>query len=681
MIGKSIGRYHIIDQLGRGGMATVYKAYDTRLEREVAIKLIRRDAVSSEMVEQMLKRFEREAKVLAKLDHPNIVKLLDYGEYEGSPYLVMQYVRGGVIKIIPASPVPYPEAASILIPIARALGYAHRHAMIHRDVKPSNILLSDENLPMLSDFGIAKILGSEGETSLTGTGMGIGTPEYMSPEQGLGQVVDHRADIYSLGVVFYQMVTGHKPYEATTPMAVVIKHINDALPNPRLYVRDLPERVVRIIYKAMAKNPADRYQSMAEFATALESLKSDVGNPAKEQQGMKAKAIPPMAIPQQGKPAAPSITTLPTQMRPAMTNPQKIPVPPAPALVEKKRPRRGLWILGCGGIALLFGLVGAGAILVSLIGKNGGLGVGLKKAETPPPTETAMILSSNPVPSETMLLTTAPPPPTLTPTPPLSVQLGDSVYVEEGGFLFQPIESCSFTSSSGYIMMMKKDGNNAVDPFYQFYGFPLDGSLDLQQLYEQMKGVLGSDWLASEPRPITVDGKPGLASDITSTLATIQEHKGIFVVVWVSAYQGFYYVGTALTEDWNKEISEVSDIVLKGVHFFDIPPLPTATAFMTEETPTLELTPTPTLVSSSAPVEPTPTQVPDRHTKTPTSAPTAVPTKTSPPPTLIHKSPTPTSWKRSLTPTLGKPTATSLKRTSTPTRSLYLRSPTPTPIK
>lgn len=266
IIGKSLGRYHVIEPLGEGGMAAVYRALDTTLERDVAIKVIRTDKVTDP---QFIKRFEREAKALARLNHPHIVHINDYGEQENIPYLVMDFLPGGTLKQKLGSPMPYQEAARLLAPVARALEYAHENDVIHRDVKPANILLTDRGLPMLSDFGIAKLFEAD-TTALTGTGVGIGTPEYMAPEQSQGHKVDHRADIYALGVVFYELVTGRRPYEADTPIAVIIKHINDPLPNPRQFVPDLPHGVEQIIIKALQKDPENRYQDMGKFAEVLE---------------------------------------------------------------------------------------------------------------------------------------------------------------------------------------------------------------------------------------------------------------------------------------------------------------------------------------------------------------------------------------------------------------------------
>jgi serine/threonine protein kinase len=269
-VGQDIDRYHIVEHLGKGGMAYVYKALDTRLDRFVAVKVI--ILTPDEDMTKFFKRFEREAKALAKLSHPHIVKIHDYGEDKGTPFLVMEYLEGGTLKAKMGKPTPFTEAARLLIPIAQALDYAHQQNIIHRDIKPANIMLTKSGLPMLTDFGIAKILEKAETTELTGTGVGIGTPDYMSPEQGQGLNVDSRTDIYSLGVVFYELVTGIKPFHADTPMATIIKHITAELPRPRTYIQDLPDEVENIIFKSMAKKSEFRYQTMAEFAAALEKL-------------------------------------------------------------------------------------------------------------------------------------------------------------------------------------------------------------------------------------------------------------------------------------------------------------------------------------------------------------------------------------------------------------------------
>jgi serine/threonine protein kinase len=272
LTGQSLGRYHILEQLGEGGMATVYKALDTRLERYVAIKVIRTDMFGRTLLERMFKRFEREAKSLAKLSHPNIVKVLDYGEHEGAPFIAMEFIPGGTLKDkLKGIQLPWLPCIRLLLPVAQALAYAHEAGIIHRDVKPSNILVTKSGEPMLSDFGIAKILEDETSTELTATGAGIGTPEYMAPEQGLGQA-DGRADVYALGIVLYQMLTGHIPFRADTPMAVMLKKNTEPLPRPSQFVQNLPPAVENVLIKALARDRENRYPNMMAFVTALKAL-------------------------------------------------------------------------------------------------------------------------------------------------------------------------------------------------------------------------------------------------------------------------------------------------------------------------------------------------------------------------------------------------------------------------
>jgi serine/threonine protein kinase len=274
LIGQSLGHYHILEQLGEGGMAIVYKARDLHLERDVAVKVIRTDIFGPVILERMLKRFQKEGRALGKLTYPNIVPILNYGEHDGTPYLVMPYLPGGTLKDRMKKRMPYHEAIRLLTPIAQALAHGHELGIIHRDVKPSNILITSTGEPMLSDFGIAKILDAEETRELTATGTGIGTPEYMAPEQGMGQV-DERSDIYALGIILYEMVVGRIPFQADTPMAILLKKNQDALPSPRQFVPDLPQSVENVLIKALARDPNHRYQSMRNLVSALERLGRD----------------------------------------------------------------------------------------------------------------------------------------------------------------------------------------------------------------------------------------------------------------------------------------------------------------------------------------------------------------------------------------------------------------------
>jgi serine/threonine protein kinase len=274
--GQSLGRYHIIEQLGEGGMATVYKAYDTRLEREVAIKFIRTNLFGTAVLENILKRFEREAKSLASLSHPNIVKVYDFGNYEGTPYLVMEYISGGTLKsrMEKENPIGWEKSLRLLLPIARALESAHQAGTIHRDIKPGNILLTSQGQPILTDFGIAKILETDEMSTITGSGVGIGTPAYMAPEQWANKAVA-QSDVYGLGVVLYEMITGRKPYLADTPAEFILKQATEPLPHPSLFTPGLPIAVEKLLIKALAIKLSDRYESIAEFANEIEKLIGD----------------------------------------------------------------------------------------------------------------------------------------------------------------------------------------------------------------------------------------------------------------------------------------------------------------------------------------------------------------------------------------------------------------------
>jgi serine/threonine protein kinase len=293
LIGQSIGRYHILEQLGEGGMATVYRAFDTRLDCDVAIKFIRAQKLDGENSTKVLKRFKDEAQKTAALVHPNIIPVIDCGDYKGTPYMVMKYIPGGTLKssihernMRRQGPYPYQQAAALLAPIARALEVAHRNGIVHRDVKPSNILLTSDGQPMLTDFGVAKIVDPLDTIDHTGVGVGIGTPEYMAPEQWAGKGIDGRADVYALGVVFYEMVTGRVPFTADTVPAILLKVINDPLPRPRELVKDLPEKVERILLKALAKRTEDRYPTVSAFAADLE--KFAIGSPDPKPQRSRA---------------------------------------------------------------------------------------------------------------------------------------------------------------------------------------------------------------------------------------------------------------------------------------------------------------------------------------------------------------------------------------------------------
>ncbi len=262
--GAIIGQYHIIEQVGRGGMATVYKAYQPNLDRYVAVKVLTPDLAETT---GFIARFEREARAVARLRHRNILTVYDYGRQGDMLYLVMEYVSGGTLRGRLGWPQDLAYAVNIISQVGDALAHAHRQGMIHRDVKPGNILMAEEDWPLLSDFGLAKMV--EDSLQLTASGASVGTPQYMSPEQAQGLAVDRRSDIYSLGAVLYEAVTGRPPFGTDSPMAIILRHINEPLTPPRTLRSDLPEEMELVILKALAKSPADRYQRMEEFLADL----------------------------------------------------------------------------------------------------------------------------------------------------------------------------------------------------------------------------------------------------------------------------------------------------------------------------------------------------------------------------------------------------------------------------
>jgi serine/threonine protein kinase len=266
VIGQNVGPYQIVAQLGQGGMATVYKAYHANLDRYVAIKVLH---VAFKEDESFLERFKREAQIVAKLEHQHIVPVYDYADSEGQPYLVMKFIEGQTLKqyIRKKSP-DLEEVTRILTAVADALDYAHRHDVLHRDVKPSNIVIDKNGVPYLTDFGLARI-ASRGESTLS-QDMMVGTPQYISPEQAQGtHLLDAGTDIYSLGVVLYELVVGRVPFNADTPYAIIHDHIYKPLPLPSIVNPAVPEEVERVLLKSLAKKREDRFQTAGELATAF----------------------------------------------------------------------------------------------------------------------------------------------------------------------------------------------------------------------------------------------------------------------------------------------------------------------------------------------------------------------------------------------------------------------------
>ena len=261
---EKFSRYEVREELGRGGMSTIYRAYDPFFEREVALKVLHRELLEDIQVRE---RFEREAKIIAKLEHAAIVPVYDVGRDHNQLFFVMRYMSGGSLtERIQKRTMSLSGIAQIIQRVATALDYAHARGVVHRDLKPGNILFDEHNNAYISDFGIAKL--TQTASQITNSGI-IGTPTHMSPEQARGEGVDGRSDIYSLGVILFEMLSGKTPYDATTPLGLAFKHATYPIPRILNVNPNLPAGVEAVIEKVMAKERERRYRSGAELANAF----------------------------------------------------------------------------------------------------------------------------------------------------------------------------------------------------------------------------------------------------------------------------------------------------------------------------------------------------------------------------------------------------------------------------
>jgi serine/threonine protein kinase len=326
--------YELEKELGRGGMAIVYKARDKSLEREVAIKIL---PFSLSFDAEFVERFQREARTSAKLEHPNIIPIYRVGKSGRVIFFVMKFLRGKPLSnVIEArGALPVPEIKRLLIEAGRALGYAHKHGIVHRDIKPDNIMFDELGQAIVTDFGIAK---AQSGARLTGTGMSIGTPHYMSPEQARAQNLDGRSDIYSLGVVGYQCLTGHVPFDGEDSFSIGYKHIMEELPTPPLETADQRD-LFAVVQKMMAKKPEDRFQTAEELVVGLESSGGVASGLATEVATRPTEALTsPMGV---AAIASAATTPLPRASA-SMGKPKGVeePPPPPPAKPPAVRPPR-----------------------------------------------------------------------------------------------------------------------------------------------------------------------------------------------------------------------------------------------------------------------------------------------------------------------------------------------------
>jgi serine/threonine protein kinase len=361
--GETVGPYQILAQLGHGGMATVYKAYHEALDRYVALKVLH-PAFTDDAT--FMTRFQREARVVARLDHPNIVPIYDFAEYEGRPYLVMKFIEGETLKALLArGRLSLQQIVPIVEAVGAALAYAHQQNVVHRDVKPSNILISKDGKIYLTDFGLARM--AQTSTSLTADQL-VGTPQYISPEQAMSKPdLDARSDIYSFGVVVYEMVVGRVPYDADTPFAIVHDHIYTPLPLPRQVNPDVPEAVEAVLLKALAKNPGDRFADVGSFVKAFTSAVQNsvsMGAPSAISQSLQGSAerdgVKPFVSSVSSTAPAPTSNS----RKPAANSTSKVSEPAG----KTGKPNKTAWMIG-----IIIGLVlccVAGLVVMQAIKKN-----------------------------------------------------------------------------------------------------------------------------------------------------------------------------------------------------------------------------------------------------------------------------------------------------------------------
>ncbi len=337
--GESVGAYRVIEELGHGGMATVYKAYHAALDRYVAIKVLHPAFLEDASFHQ---RFDREAKVIAKLEHPNIVPIYDYAEHHGQPYLVMKYIEGETLKArLARGPLSQQEMLDVVRAVGEALNYAHSRGVLHRDIKPSNVLLGRDGHIFLSDFGLARM--AQSGTSTLSSDVMLGTPQYISPEQARGQrELDERTDVYSFGVLLYELVVGRVPFRADTPFSIIHDHIYSPLPLPRSISPGIPEAVELVLLKALDKDPRARFATVAEMVTAFHAAVAE-GRTPDGIPTIETTRLPSPAT----RPAGHAESAKPSDMPPVLQ------APPPPTRPAARRSRAWLWAAGGLGMTCL----------------------------------------------------------------------------------------------------------------------------------------------------------------------------------------------------------------------------------------------------------------------------------------------------------------------------------------
>jgi len=360
LISKRIGNYEILDIVGRGGMATVYRARQLTMDRVVALKVLPRQFINDDTY---LQRFNREVEIVARLEHRSIVPVHDFGDFNGQPYIVMRYMPGGSVDdLLARGPLDSDAYLNVIEQIAPALDYAHSKNVLHRDLKPSNVLMDDDDGAYLTDFGIARILGEQRAPTITTQGV-VGTPSYMSPEQAQGLALDARSDVYALGIMLFEMATGQRPFQSDTPYSIAVLQVTAPPPAPRSINKNIPMPVEQVILRALKKQPDERYASALALAEALRRAVTPPAASVHDTQPGIPRPTRPNPVPQPTAPLPQPAAAPPAYAPPVYAAPAYTPPPVRPAARRRPLRRQGGLLMS----AAVGGLIGCGLLTLIVV--------------------------------------------------------------------------------------------------------------------------------------------------------------------------------------------------------------------------------------------------------------------------------------------------------------------------
>jgi len=610
-----IGRYQVKAELGHGGMSVVYLAHDPVIGRDVAIKVLLSNLSNQPAARA---RFEREARIVAALEHPAIVPIYDFGEHDGQPFLVMRYMSGGSLAdLLSYGRLNLQDTVNIVRRLAGALDEAHARGIIHRDIKPGNILFDSHGEAFLTDFGIGKLYEDSQSLTLTGSVV-LGTPAYMSPEQALGKPLDPRSDVYSLGAVMFEMLSGAPPYTGPTSISVAMKHVNEPVPDLRACRPELAEACAAVVAKAMAKDPDKRFASAGELAAAFDEAVN--GHPITEAM------MPPVLVRRKSAP--------PVLLDQASAGTTELIVPIGSAQEPPAEERRPSVLLIAGAFVSALFLVGLGVFLFAFVRQAS------SALPAPSPTPTATVLTAPTValgpPPATVAPTNSLPP---TPTEPPRLRVMQHSNVREGPGLQFPIMTrllegtvvdvvaITWQKGSGWYIIELPDGRRG----YIFHEL-------VQPLNPTAVAALPTAIVIIPPTPTgtsTPSPTPSPSSSSTQQPTPTSPSAASTSMPTTTLSPTSTPTPTATPTPTPTPTPTATPTPTPTPTSTSTPtPTPTATPTPTPTpTPTLTLTPTPTPTATPTP---TPTMTP-----TPTETPTITPTVTSSL-TLMHQTPTPT---------------------------------------